>query len=590
MLRRLAQCKPWLETISPVPICRRLFPLQYSANVRSSFVGVRSFSHEATRCNGVAAVSARPSTLPCAYSRNVFSRGPFEFRHYSCMFGSRRADVVFGPCSSRIRGNTFVSREAKLRRSYAASATPPAKPEGAPSSAPSVSPILGGLPYIVGGVASFLAFDACMKSLMAVTGASAYLPPQIAGMLAAFSSLCLSGVAAPAATASFHAMLMPGVNFVNRWMPVFLVPVQVMLPTIVFPGGSVEAVTLLAFLSGSWLVSTALTARLVAAAQSLAAPAAATAGAAAAGAPPKTPAWLPALWLCLAALCFTQGCGVPALDIGLPASAQDAARGANLAAVGAGSFALGLCCGIPGHLSFLLCGAATIADAALLGLVRGEGFETVVRRDYIAPDARGAGDYLLWFLSPALVATGVQMFQYRSRIRAYGLILFACCSLTSLANILGTAALAPTLGISPSTTLAATVRCVTVPMGLPCYSRLSETAGTDFNVGLMALCAGLSGFLGFGASGAVLARLGYQASAQPVVRGVAVGSSAHVLGSAAFAAREPEALAWGMLAMAFSGVLSAFWLCGCPPVTNLVVSLATRGDPAAKTASDGCST
>merc|ERR1719384_763196 len=116
--------------------------------------------------------------------------------------------------------------------------------------------------------------------------------------------------------------------------------------------------------------------------------------------------------------------------------------------------------------------------------VHNETYTTVVRRDYLTqqPASPKSGDVCLWCLGPALVATGVQMFQYRERIRVLGPALLGTCAFVSLVNILGTAAVAPMLGISPEATLAATVRCVTVPMAVPTYSRLCEDAKCEENV------------------------------------------------------------------------------------------------------------
>eukprot|EP00932_Pfiesteria_piscicida_P002169 SRR837773.12107.p2 GENE.SRR837773.12107~~SRR837773.12107.p2 ORF type:complete len:146 (-),score=44.70 SRR837773.12107:70-456(-) len=115
-------------------------------------------------------------------------------------------------------------------------------------------------------------------------------------------------------------------------------------------------------------------------------------------------------------------------------------------------------------------------------------------------------------------------------------------------------------------------------MAVPTYGRLCEYSGTDNNVAYVALCAGVSGFLGFGFSRLVLASplAGCVAVEQAIPRGVATGAAAHVLGAATFAAVEPEAFVWGMLGMAASGVMSSVWICSCPPVCDLVVRLAQR--------------
>ena len=46
----------------------------------------------------------------------------------------------------------------------------------------------------------------------------------------------MAQMVAPSGTAALHQAMLPAVAWVGRWLPVFLVPVQVMLPTINFPG------------------------------------------------------------------------------------------------------------------------------------------------------------------------------------------------------------------------------------------------------------------------------------------------------------------------------------------------------------------
>lgn len=436
------------------------------------------------------------------------------------------------------------------------------------------------------GLASFLSFDAGVRALMASSELDKSLPTGIVGMLGAFTCLSTASMFAPGAAATCHSMLMPGVGWVNRWLPVFLVPVQVMLPTIKFPGGLPEAAGLMLLVGGGWLGSMVFAAWLVKVAQAFM-PAVANVAASAAGAPPRITMRLPAMWLSLALLALPASIST-VQDVDsmakqwLPVESIDISqfsRGAFLASLGVGSFSLGLQRGIAGHVCFLICGGATIAGAAAIAAIRGESFETVVRRDYITSHKNGAGDWLLWFLSPALVATGVQMFLYRARIFRYGFMVAGCCTVVSLVNILGTVAVAPYLGVSPSTSIAATMRCVTIPMGLPTYSRLCSEEGVEGNVALVALCAGISGFLGFTCSKAILSSILCSTPVtQPVTRGIAAGAAAHVLGVAGFAATEQEAFIWGMLAMAASGISSASWICACPPVMDLTLKMAHRGE------------
>lgn len=456
------------------------------------------------------------------------------------------------------------------------------------SSAPDISTCVAGgmqtatrsLMPVFGGVGCFLAFDAACRHTMDFTGLTEYLPHQIGGMLGAFG--CLSGVSlvAPEAAATLYAALTPAVGWVTRYLPVFLVPVQVMLPTIELPGGASEAAKLIGFLAGSWLCTLVLSSHLSLALKArFPQTAAMKASVGARAFVPKQTFKVALTWLLLASSCFCLELFdvYEGLDNVQTGHVQRVTRGICLAALGAGSFALAMKQGFPGHISMLISGLATIGGVATVAHVNDETYKAVVQRDYLTRDSTqlGSGDLLLWFLGPALVATGVQMFQYRARIVAFAPVLLGTCATMSLANILSSAAIAPRLGVSPDMALASTMRCVTIPLALPSYSRLCETNGSDKHVAFVALCAGVTGFLGFGFSRMVLSGVlcGRIPVSDAFPRGVATGVAAHVLGVATFAALEPEALAWGMLGMAASGVFSSAWVCSCPPVRDLVIRL-----------------
>ncbi|CAK9055286.1 unnamed protein product [Durusdinium trenchii] len=405
------------------------------------------------------------------------------------------------------------------------------------------------------GLGVFLGFDAAVRWLID-TSEMKTLPSQICSMLSAFGGLSLAQVIAPSSTTMLHQALLPAVAWVGRWLPVFLVPVQVMLPTINFPGGLAEAGGLAILLGAGWFGAVVLGARLVGVLshQAITAPAAGGRSAV------KMGLWLPLGWLLLAALVAPAGVKPEVMEALVVGGGDEemarSLRGLSLASVGVGSFALAMRQGLPGHLCFLANGAATIAVAAAMAFARNESYSQVVKRDYLvgANGPPGSGDRLLWCLGPALVATGVQMFQYRARIVALSKVLFLSCAVVSLSNIVGTVVMGPLLGISPEVTLAATMRCVTIPMALPTYARLCEESGAENNVALVALCAGLSGFIGFGFSQRLLSSAACHAHLDPVARGIATGAAAHALGAACLVAAEPEAFVWGMLAMAVSGV------------------------------------
>ncbi|CAE8693347.1 unnamed protein product [Polarella glacialis] len=281
---------------------------------------------------------------------------------------------------------------------------------------------------IVAGVGAFLAFEDTIRNGMVASGANAYMPTQIGSMLGAFACLSGTSLLAPAAAITLHTALLPGVGWVNRWLPVFLVPVQVMLPTLSFPGGASEAGGLALLLGGGWLATVCLSSRLASRLLTLL-PAVVPMAASAAAAAPKRTLLLPALWLLAAAAAAPFGA-----DPNFWGGGEEAARalrGGTLVALGVGSFALAVQRKMPGHLCFLACGAATIAGTAALASFRGETYGTVVKRDYLAGahGPQGSGDFLIWCMGPALVATGVQMFGFAQgdfRLLLL-LLLFDCC-------------------------------------------------------------------------------------------------------------------------------------------------------------------
>jgi len=443
---------------------------------------------------------------------------------------------------------------------------------------------------IAAGVGGFLACDYVVKVGMDAAGLDRYLPSQIGCMLGSFMGMTSISLVSPGAAACLQAALLPAVGWVGKWLPIFLVPVQVMLPTISLPGGAEELGKLLLLLGVGWLSSVVVTARLVHLGQRflpVAIEAAAPAKAAAAQTLslrfPKACAYIFALTMPLGILgeCEFAFGGNPDATFDLCHTPQTL-RGISFVALGAGSYALALRSGLPGHLSFVVSGASVIAGVAMSAYALGETYTTVAKRDYLTGSSkpfsdRTPGDVLLWFLGPALAATGVQIFQYRARIALYGPVLLGTCAVMSLANILAMACVGPMLNISPEALLASFVRCVTIPMAVPTYGTLCKTDNVEGNVALVALCAGVSGFLGFGLSKMVLSSALCAAPiANPVVRGIATGTSAHVLGAATFAATEPEAFVWGMLSMAAAGVCSSAWICACPPIRDLVIGLARR--------------
>jgi len=104
------------------------------------------------------------------------------------------------------------------------------------------------------------------------------------------------------------------------------------------------------------------------------------------------------------------------------------------------------------------------------------------------------------------------------------------------------------LGVPALLSRAVVARSVTVALALP----ISTALGTDA-LAVTATSVMLTGLLGAAFAQVVLDKLKFK---DPIVRGMAVAASAHGLGTAALAAKEPEALPYCALAYAVVGIIS----------------------------------
>ena len=155
------------------------------------------------RCKVSGCVPHRPPSLGVGHGT-----APWPFRRPPCVApGSLRPSLSQATAAS-CRG---------------LSGTP--SPASASAASAPLSPTADAL-KIVAGIAGFLGFDAAVRLAIDTCGLH-LLPSQICSMLSAFGGLSLAHALAPAAASQAHQALMPAVGWVGRWLPVFLVPVQV---------------------------------------------------------------------------------------------------------------------------------------------------------------------------------------------------------------------------------------------------------------------------------------------------------------------------------------------------------------------------
>lgn len=158
---------------------------------------------------------------------------------------------------------------------------------------------------------------------------------------------------------------------------------------------------------------------------------------------------------------------------------------------------------------------------------------------------------LRWLLGPAIVALGILVRENQAAIRRTALPLLAAVGVGSLTGITSAVGLARLMGLDFTFAAALAPKSVTSPFAIAIMERLG---------GSPELAAGL--VIVTGMIGAILlppllrlARLD-----EPETLGVAVGQSAHIIGTDALARRDRKAAAFSGIAMVLAGLATAVLL------------------------------
>jgi putative effector of murein hydrolase len=158
-----------------------------------------------------------------------------------------------------------------------------------------------------------------------------------------------------------------------------------------------------------------------------------------------------------------------------------------------------------------------------------------------------AGSLLMALLNPAVVALGFLLYRERALILRRTGPLLVTLLVAALLALFTTAALASRLGLDPVFARAVIPRSVTTPIAIP----IAGLLGAD--PGLTAALVVLTGVVGavFGQPVLDVFRI-----EDPAARGMAVGASAHGIGTAALLADEPRSAAFSGVAFALMGAFS----------------------------------
>ncbi|HGY09927.1 MAG TPA: LrgB family protein [Oceanithermus profundus] len=166
---------------------------------------------------------------------------------------------------------------------------------------------------------------------------------------------------------------------------------------------------------------------------------------------------------------------------------------------------------------------------------------------------------LVWMLKPAVVALGWVAWRERGRLGGRWLPFLGGLLAGTTTSLLLTPLLARALGAGPELQKALALKSITSAVAVDLAPRLGVSA--ELAVPLIIL----AGILGAALGPAALDRIGAR---DPVVRGTALGTASHGIGTARAAEEGPLALATSGLAMAAAGLLTAllaplvFWLLG----------------------------
>ena len=158
---------------------------------------------------------------------------------------------------------------------------------------------------------------------------------------------------------------------------------------------------------------------------------------------------------------------------------------------------------------------------------------------------------LHFLLGPATIALAVPLAQELRGQRQLVLPIVVAVFVGSLVGGLSTLAIVHLLGGSATLALTMAPKSVTAPIAMGIAEKIA---------GLPPLTAALvilTGILGAMLGPGLLDRLSLS---QPAVRGVAVGTAAHGIGTAAIYQQSEAAGAYSGLAMGLSGLLTALWL------------------------------
>ena len=434
-------------------------------------------------------------------------------------------------------------------------------------------------------LAAFIGLDAALRQLFKAKAIA--FPSSLAGMLGLLSLLLATTPKAGSTTTPvLYRALKPGTDILTKWLAVFFVPALVLLPLsagALAPSLALRlaAVMILGFEAS--LLVTAKLAGLLTSANDKAVYATSAAPTHVSKPLVSSSSSSPfnlALHKSLAVATLFSGATSVILSTRLPSTSSSLlpslARTLFTLLATLLSYVTGA--RFPSKLRkavhpLLSCAGLTLALLTLHARLLSQSLTTQLQA-YVSrsscPAHLGGGDILLGLLSPSILAMAVQVYERRALLtQNLGKIMGTCLG-ASVFGLFSSAALSRVLDLPPALGKATLSRCITTPLAMA----VAGLVGAD--AGIAVLVVVLTGLLGANAGAARLASYGVS---DPVSKGLAMGASAHGIGTASLA-EEPESLAFAAVAMALTGVMTTV-LVTVPPVRASLLMVLMGGAKAA---------
>ncbi len=161
---------------------------------------------------------------------------------------------------------------------------------------------------------------------------------------------------------------------------------------------------------------------------------------------------------------------------------------------------------------------------------------------------RAGGDYIDFWLKPAVVALGVPLYKQLGVIRRQMLPLLIAEMAGCVAGIVSVVLVAKLLGATQAVVMSLVPKAVTTPIAMEISAAVG---GLPALTAAVVVCTGIFG----GMAGFRITRMGYVKS--PIAEGLSMGTAAHAMGTAAAMERSDRYGAFSSLGLTLNGLLTA---------------------------------